>query len=150
MQQVNRLDLGPLAELGVPTYPAREGEPYAAIVSALDQDGNEVAGVRLPDLSVPVGTHTGWNLRDPESGGSGRMAPYFGTTRFFARTKAEQRADGDPRTSLDQRYASRHDYETRVSAATDALIAQRYVLPEDRGLVIENCLKRYDMALERD
>ena len=42
--------------------PARIGKVYGARVCAVDADGNEVAGIRLPPIAVPFGTHTGWNV----------------------------------------------------------------------------------------
>ena len=38
-------------------------------VSAVNEDGNERAGIAVPEQTVPLATHTGWNLRHPESGG---------------------------------------------------------------------------------
>lgn len=59
LSAVRALDLGPDAQVGVGSYPAVRGDAYPALVSDVDEDLNERAGVRLPDLTVPVGTHTG-------------------------------------------------------------------------------------------
>ena len=57
------MDLGRGEARGVGDYPARPvGEAYPCSVSAVDNDGNEVAGIRLPEVAVPLDTHTGWNL----------------------------------------------------------------------------------------
>ena len=60
------LDYGPnikRGRLGVhPPRPSANGA-YAIFVPKVDQDGNDVAGIRLPAIQVPVGTYTGWNLR---------------------------------------------------------------------------------------
>jgi hypothetical protein len=67
--QVRRLDYGPEAHLGcTTTLPAIPGESYPALVPQVDDDYNEIAGIRLPDLQVPVATYTGWNLRHPDIG----------------------------------------------------------------------------------
>ena len=58
-----RLSYGDNVDEGIHTYPAVEGEPFGTLVSAIDDDCNEISGVRLPDLQVPLGTHTGWALR---------------------------------------------------------------------------------------
>ena len=39
------------------------GKAYRVLVPKVDADGNELAGIHLPAISVPLGTHTGWNLR---------------------------------------------------------------------------------------
>jgi Alpha/beta hydrolase domain len=62
---VRTVDMGSDEEKGIALYPAKEGAFYPALVSAVDADGNETAGIRLPDIAVPVGTHAGWNRRDP-------------------------------------------------------------------------------------
>ncbi|HEX8968503.1 MAG TPA: alpha/beta hydrolase domain-containing protein, partial [Chloroflexota bacterium] len=70
LPRLRRLDLGPDTERGIGRLPAESGEPYPSYVSALDADGNEVAGIRLPDVAVPVATHTGWVPRHPSTGGA--------------------------------------------------------------------------------
>lgn len=54
--------------------PPELGEPYVTLIPAVDADGNEVAGIRLPDVAVPLGTYTGWNLRAAEFGAAGVLA----------------------------------------------------------------------------
>ncbi|HET9014471.1 MAG TPA: alpha/beta hydrolase domain-containing protein [Thermomicrobiaceae bacterium] len=144
---IRRVDLGPRAGHGVGRFPAVEGEPYPALVAAVDADRNEVAGLRLPDLTVPVGSHTGWNPRAPETGGADQIIPMEGTTRFFARTAAERAASGDPRPSLAERYGSRDEYRERVRAAARELVAARYVLDEDVDHVVTAAAERYDCAM---
>ncbi len=41
---------------------------FAILVPQVDADGNELAGIRVPELSVPVATYTGWNLFNEKSG----------------------------------------------------------------------------------
>ncbi len=55
----------------------------------------------------------------------------------FARTRAEREKSGDPRPSLEERYAGREDYVARLTAAADALVAARLLLPEDRDRYID-------------
>ncbi len=67
--QVVRLDFGCDGASGVATtLPPVEGKPYPQFVPAVDHDGNEVSGIRLPDLTVPLATYTGWNLRHAQMG----------------------------------------------------------------------------------
>jgi hypothetical protein len=97
----------------------------------VDGDGNERAGIPVPELHVPLATHTGWNLRHPESGGADQILYFAGSTLPFARTRADREASGDPRPAIAERYASREEYLDRVGAAARALAAQRYLLDED-------------------
>ena len=138
-----RLDFG--LENGVATkLPAEVGKPYPNLVSAVDQDGNELAGIRLPDISVPVGTHTGWNTRHADTGEPGLSLRMMGSTIPFAATKTQREASGDPRASIEERYASRDEYLNKVRTAAQGLASAGYLLEEDLETVLENAAKRYD------
>jgi hypothetical protein len=49
----------------------------------------------------------------------------------FAATKQERQSNGDLRPSLEERYKTAQDYADKRKRAVDALVQQRYVLPED-------------------
>jgi hypothetical protein len=111
--------------------PSLEGRPaYPIFVSKVDEDGNEIAGVRLPEVAAPVATTTGWALRRAgfsENEGceaNGQHIP-------FKRTRAEREAAGDPRLSLEERYDSHKGYVNVVAARAKALQARRLLLAED-------------------
>jgi hypothetical protein len=144
---VRTVDLGGDESAGVGRYPAREGAFYPALVCALDEDGNEAAGIRLPDVEVPVATNAGGNPRDPESGSPDQIVPRNGLSIFFAASEAERTARGDPRPSLAARYTDAADYERRVRAVAQRLVGERYLLAEDVELVVANALDRYRAAL---
>jgi hypothetical protein len=111
--------------------PKAEGGPqYRALVSKVDTDGNEIGGIRLPDIAVPLATYTGWNLYKapfPE----GEMCDRDGSYLAFAKTRAEREAAGDPRLSVEERYSSQANYVGRVAAVAQNLVKQRFLLPED-------------------
>jgi hypothetical protein len=135
-----RLDFGPEPDEGVVSYPPSEDGAYPTLVSSMDEDGNEVAGIRLPDVAVPLATYTGWNVRHEAMGQGGLMtsgSPLFGATLPLPRTRVEREQKNDPRRAIDERYASKDDYLSKVKAAAEALVAQRHLLDED----VERCLK---------
>ncbi|MGK0171159.1 MAG: hypothetical protein ACI9W2_002888, partial [Gammaproteobacteria bacterium] len=146
---VRTMDLGALEAEGVARFPAREGATYPALVSAIDVDGNEMAGIRLPDISVPVASHTGWNPRDPVSGASEQIVPMNGFTDWFCATKAERLERGDPRPSIEERYTGRDNYASKVESAARALVAEGLALAEDIDVLVEAAMQRYDAALAR-
>ena len=111
------LDFGPNIERGIAAYPPKAGAPYKTYVSTVDADGNEIAGIRPPELAVPLATFTGWNPRHPEQGAPGDLMQMMGSTLAFARTRAEREGSGDPRLSIAERYGSRAPYSPRFSAA---------------------------------
>src|SRR5690606_37803936 len=129
---------------GVGAFPAIAGERFPSFVSAVDSDGNEVAGVRLPDVTSPLATHTGWNPRHAETGGEGQIMPMMGSTIPFAPTRAEREQSGDPRLSIEERYAGREDYLARVRADAEHLVADRYLLPEDVDVVVADAAARWE------
>ncbi len=134
-----RLDFGPDPDGGVLSYPPKEAGSYPTVVSALDEDCNEVAGIRLPDVSVPLATYTGWNTRHELMGSPGLMtsgSPLFGSTLVFPKTRDERVAGNDPRASIDERYESKERYLSQVRAAAERLVEERYLLTED----VERCL----------
>lgn len=140
-------DLGPEAHRGVGRYPVLEGRGYPAFVSDVDADGNEVAGIRLPDLTVPVGTHTGWNPRAPENGAPEQIMMMQGFSKFFATTAESREAAEDRRPSLEERYRDRDAYLERVREEARKLVAGRYLLEEDVETVVSACGERYDEAV---
>jgi len=110
-------------------------KPYRALVTQVDADGNETSGIRLPDIAVPLGTHTGWNLYQapfPE----GELCDRDGTYAPFAATRAEREAKNDPRLSLEERYGDHASYVRRVEQAVKQLLAERLLLAEDGELFI--------------
>ena len=113
-----RLDFGADAELRVMgQVPPREGPRFGSLVSAVDEDGNEVAGIAVPEVRVPLATHTGWTLRHPDIGGAEQLLVFAGATLPFARTRQERETTGDPRRSVEERYASRAAYLEAVRGA---------------------------------
>ena len=112
--------------------PDFSGPVYPSFVSKVDADGNDIAGIRLPPVSAPIATTTGWGLRAASFGGgpwdgceaSGQWIP-------FKRTLQERQLAGDPRLSLEERYGNHQGYVNAVAAAARALEARRFLLPAD-------------------
>jgi hypothetical protein len=144
-----RMDFGPeYRTKGVVTVdPPKVGKPFTVLVPQVNQDGNETAGVRLPEQTVPLATYTGWNLRDPKVGSPDVIYNMVGSYIPFARTKAEREKTGDPRPSIEERYASRDAYLTKVEDAGKALAAKRLMLPQDVDKVKEKAGARWDSLM---
>lgn len=120
------------------------GPAYGSLVSAVDADGNEVAGIALPELRVPLATHTGWNLRHPDIGGAEQLLVFAGATIPFPPTRREREATGDPRPSIAERYGSRETYLAGVCQAALALVGARYLLEEDVELSVQIAARMWD------
>ncbi len=122
-----------------------EGAVQPLLVSQVDGDGNDVAGIRLPEVAVPLATYTGWNFRNPEIGGTSRLVGNTGSYVPFARTQAEREARRDPRPSIEERYPSRGDYLAKVRAVTDALVRDRYLLAEDVDATVTRAYEHWEL-----
>ena len=151
MRRFQRLDFGPDPRVAT-NVPVKVGEPYPLLVPSVDADGNEQAGIRLPLTLVPLATHTGWNLRHAEIGGEGQILSSGGATGGtlagssipFPATREERQASGDPRISIEERYASRDDYLAQIRKSAEGLVEQGYVLDEDVELLVSQAGDHYD------
>jgi hypothetical protein len=102
----------------------------------VDADGNDIAGIRLPYLEAPLGTHTGWSLLHEGAGfpdSCGQHGQFFP----FANTKAERLATGDPRPSIEERYENHSEYVREVARAARRLVREGFLLQEDEERIVE-------------
>ncbi len=139
-----RADYGPdFISKGIVTQePPRMGTAFPILVPQVDGDGNELAGIRLPELAVPVATYTGWNLFNERSGPPNVVSSMQGSFIPFAATRLER--GQDPRRSLAERYANRADYLAQVTRAANALVTDGYLRLADVPTVVEQAGTRWD------
>ena len=115
------------------------GPIYPSYVPKVDGDGNDIAGIRLPELTVPLATYTGWGLRSGVWANDGCEAS--GQYIPFQSTKAGRIAAGDPRPSVEERYPTFAMYAAAVMNAIDELVKQRFVLCEDTQAMYSRLLQ---------
>ena len=133
-----RIDFGPrFRREGIVTLqPPKVGAAFPILVPAVDEDGNEIDGIRLPELVVPLATYTGWNLFNDSSGPTNRLSSFQGCYIPFPRTEQERQRLGDSRRSIMARYQSRAAYvglvtQRRSRTGSPGLCAKRRH-PSDR------------------
>ena len=126
------LDFGPDFERGLLKEPPAvvPGDGYMVLVPAIDEDGNERAGVRVPMVQAPLGTYCGWNLR-ARGFGHGAMHEFSGSYIPLPESPEERRMTGDPRKSILERYPNAHAYATAITAAARQLVEDGFMLEED-------------------
>ncbi len=132
------VDYGPAFENGgAIAEPASiiDGAGYAVLVPAVDEDGNDIAGIRMPMVQAPLGTFTGWNLRT-RGFGTGALHDFSGSYIPLPERAGERAATGDPRRAILERYPSLQDYVAAIGAACDRLIADGLMLTEDKDAEI--------------
>lgn len=136
LNRIRPLYLGPRTDAGVGEHPAAPaGETYESVVAAVNQDGNEMAGIAMPDVTVPVGIHTGFNPRHVDAGGAGQLLEYVGSTVFF------------PAADIERLYGDRGAYLDLVRQAAEQLVRERYLLAEDVDLCVALAGERYNYAM---
>ena len=121
-------------DFSVVPYQNFPGPEYTVQVPQVDADGNDIAGIRLPFLTVPIGTYTGWAMLRPGAGAPD-ICGQLGQFIPFANTKAERIAAGDPRRSLEERYGSHLGFVGAVKFAAVDLLNQRFLLQEDANRI---------------
>ncbi len=77
---------------------------------------------------MPLATFVSWNLRAPETGAENSLARLAGGYIPFATTAEDAAEAGDYRNSLEALYGSFYEYMVQYEAATDALIADGFLL----------------------
>ncbi len=144
-----RLDFGPrFATEGIADQvPPLSGPEFGTRVPAPDADGNDRGGVRLIEMQVPLGTHTGWNQRAPKTGFAWATARFDGSFVPFARTEAERSARNDPRPSIASRYPTRGAFTAKVRLAAKRQVAAGFLLPEDMERAVSENLALYDRIM---
>jgi Alpha/beta hydrolase domain len=144
-----RLDFGPRWNQGViDNEPPKIGAPFVVRAPAVDADGNDRAGIRVPDVAVPLATYFGWNYRDSSAGAPEHLAGELGSYVPFQRTRAKRLAIGDPRLSIEERYPSKKVYLEKVSTAANALVADRFLLEQDVPLMVQRASSSWDWAMK--
>ncbi len=127
-----------IATINPPTFPfltphyqddPRNGPIYPSFIPKTDRDGNDIAGVRLADVTVPLATYTGWALRRGAQANDGCEAN--GQFVPFPMTEADRAAKNDPRASVAARYPTFADYHGKVRAALNDMVEDRLLLCED-------------------
>jgi hypothetical protein len=141
-----RADYGPrFANEGVVTVePPKLGERFPIMVPQVDADGNGIAGVRMPDLIVPLATYTGWNLFNEKSGPSDVLSSMQGSYIPLTRNDIERRRASDPRPSIEERYRNKDQYLGLVTMAAIEQIEQGYLLAEDLAPIVRHAARHWD------
>ena len=149
MPQVWRMDFGSEYSTSrvITNEPPRLGAAYAILVPQVNMDGNDVSGIRLPEVAVPLGTYTGWNITIPRLKDLGYLSGLIGGFEPFPLTREDRQKTGDPRLSIQERYTGREDYLDRVKKAADDLVRERFMLPEDVRAVLQKAEETWNVIV---
>jgi hypothetical protein len=144
-----RVDYGSeFASKGIITQePPKVGSAYPMLVPQVDADGNDLPGIRMPEISVPLATFLGWNFMNERSGPTNELAALTGSMIPFARTRADRERANDPRPSIEERYKTKDAYLELISKSANDLAAKGYILKEDIPGIVQQAGTRWDWVL---
>ena len=151
LHKAYRADYGPeFRTKGIVTLePPKIGSAFPILVPAVDQDGNEIAGIKMPELAMPLATYTGWNLFNAQSGPTNEISSMAGSYIPFPRTRAERAAAKDPRRSVEERYTSRETYLGLIATVTLERIDQGYLLRQDMPEIVKRAAAHWDFQARK-
>lgn len=128
---------------------AGAGAELPLLVPQVDADGNELAGIRLPEVAVPLATATGWMFRPPSMGAPNELLPVLrGSWIPIPLTQEQRSVNKDPRLSRQERYGDREEFLEKTRNAAAALVTKGYLLPEDVEESVEKAAERWDWSAE--
>jgi hypothetical protein len=148
--QAHRVDYGPQWRAGIITRePPAVGAAYPALVPQVDSDGNEIGGIRGLELLAPLATYTPWQLRGGHGPDAGELVDFLGLYAALPRTEIERQRRGDPRASIERRYADKRAYAEAAARAAESLVAAGFLLREDVPRVHERAEQHWDWVMRR-
>ncbi|MEM8548719.1 MAG: alpha/beta hydrolase domain-containing protein, partial [Pseudomonadota bacterium] len=111
--------------------PLRTGKSYPSLVSTVDNNGNEVAGVPTLEVLAPLATYTPWRRWDYPNSFTQLTDAFTGAVIPFPRDSAEKAFYDDPRPTIDSLYASRDAYLEYARTQANTLVLQGLLLQQD-------------------
>ncbi|MCB1203415.1 MAG: hypothetical protein KDN18_04085 [Verrucomicrobiae bacterium] len=134
-----------------PQWPdgAGAGTELPLFVPQSDADGNDLGGIRMPDIAVPLGTATGWVFRPEAMGSPHEFYLLRGAWVPFALSKEQREKAGDPRLSIEERYDSKEDYLKQVKTVLEDLVEKRFLEDRDLESQLSQAANRWDWVTNR-
>ncbi|HEY7306431.1 MAG TPA: alpha/beta hydrolase domain-containing protein [Bryobacteraceae bacterium] len=116
------------------TEPPQVGPPFPTFVPQVDADGNELGGIRMPEIAVPLASYTGWNLRSPSIGAPSELLSMIGSWIPFTKS------------SIVSRYRDEQEYLNRIDAAGRELVRSGFLLESDLARLHRRAAEEWEYA----
>jgi hypothetical protein len=138
VHDVFRLDFGPeFRTRGIVAFePPKMSAPFPILVPQVDADGNDIGGLKTPQVAVPLAAHTGWNLRNPAIGSPEELFSMVGSYFPFSKEVVRTRYGGQP------------EHVQNVRGAARKLIEGRYLLERDLAKIEELAGREWDFVMK--
>jgi len=101
----------------------------------------------MPEISVPLASYTGWNLRSKHIGAPEELYSMVGSWIPFPLNETERENRKDPRASIESRYPSKREYLEKITVAAQELVRQGYLLDQDVPKLRDRAAKEWDYVL---
>ncbi|MGH9631317.1 MAG: alpha/beta hydrolase domain-containing protein [Bryobacteraceae bacterium] len=139
LHEVFRLDFGPeFRSRGIiSNEPPRIGRPFGVLVPQVDADGNDLGGVRTPQVAVPLAMHAGWNLRSRLIGAPEELFSMAGSYFPFSPDV------------VTERYQTKANYLTQVREAAQKLAKEGYLLERDLPSMEQISAREWDFVMSK-
>jgi len=134
-------------QLDFSVEPPKAGEHFTTLIPQVNLDGNETSGVQMPEIQVPLASHTGWNLRSPRIGAPDQLYSMVGSWIPFPVNKTERENRRDPRLSIEERYSSKREYLEKITAAAQKLVHAGFLLDDDVAKLRDRAASEWDYVL---
>lgn len=147
-----RLDLGARwdTEKVIDRVPPKFKTAFETRVPLPDRDGIDKGGLRMPAIAVPLGTYTGWNLRQERFGAGDQIDRWVGTFVPFDWDLERREQTQDPRPSITERFPSLADYVGAVREAAAELEAKGFLLAIETPALVAHAGAFYSRLKGRD
>jgi hypothetical protein len=109
---------------------------YTTLVPQVGPDGNALAGVRPPELGIPLATYTGWNLRAPSTGFPEYRASFIGSFIPF------------PKAEVLERNRDADTYLGRFARAAAKLVRERFLVADDLPAILARAEEEWALAVK--
>ena len=149
VHEAYRLDYGPdfVSKGLIAQQPPKVKSAFPMLVPQSDADGNDIAGIRMPEIAVPLATYLGWNFFNERSGPTNELAGLTGSMIPLARTRTDRERVNDPRPSIEERYKSRDHYLELITKSANELAAKGYLITEDIPRIVQQAGTRWDWVI---
>jgi hypothetical protein len=144
-----RVDYGPefQAKGVIAQEPPKVSNAYPMLVPQVDSNGNDLPGIRMPEIAVPIATYLGWNFFNERSGPTNQLASLTGSLIPFPRTRAEREKSNDPRPSIEELYQNRDQYLDLITKSANDLASKGYLIKEDIPRIVQQAGSRWDWIM---
>ena len=118
------------------------------LVPAIDADGNDIGGIRLPEQAVPLATITGWQFRSERIGMPNLLLAMAGAFMPFPISAAERERLRDPRRAIAEAVHQPRRLLEEGRGLGTGLAHARYILPQDVRPIVQEAGQHWDALMQ--